>query len=323
MNSRITIKIEKEEYDVTDFIDSHPGGRSILLKFKGLDATGAFKKIGHSNEAIDILSTLKNEPKKQLWAIIKIIMFTLVISTTIFLCAYDGTSYKKQILNSAPQSGENGYGIFKIRGKIGSGYYPWISKDVTIAGFVTSWLGYILHQFGLFYIMYRAQKVRDAGEINWSDDRNKYTTIAFAFNMNMAALKFIQSHVFYDGLAASVPEVAAQCSVIFFLIFAVMLEMPRRGLFFGSVKRLPLFNIAAKAFVRKYHGYFMAFGTIFNFWYHPTEGSLGHYLGFFNQLIFILQSSLLFTRLHRDRNWTFLVETCVLVHSLTTALGCF
>eukprot|EP00835_Amoeboradix_gromovi_P002175 NODE_117_length_18986_cov_0.639540.p6 type:complete len:271 gc:universal NODE_117_length_18986_cov_0.639540:14194-15006(+) len=268
MENRIIVKIESIEYDVTNFLDVHPGGKDKLIKFNGLDATSAFKNVGHTDEALDILRNLSNgKPKTNWYNIFKVILFVSVLTVAIFLSAFDGSSYQNMITNAYPKSGDFGFGIFTIRGTIGSGYYPWISQNVSAAGYVTSILGYLLHQLGLYYIMYRAQKAHSEGNLDWTDGRNKYSTIAFVFNMNMAALKFIQSHVFYDGLASIFPESAAQCSVIFFLLFAVMLEIPRRGLFFGYFKKVPILRVESKSFVRKYHGYFMGFGAIFNFWY--------------------------------------------------------
>lgn len=42
-------------YDVTEFVDEHPGGEEVLLDVAGDDATEAFEDVGHSDEARDIL----------------------------------------------------------------------------------------------------------------------------------------------------------------------------------------------------------------------------------------------------------------------------
>jgi stearoyl-CoA desaturase (delta-9 desaturase) len=48
-------------HDVTNFVDKHPGGRSVVEKFIGLDATRAFngKVYNHSNAARNLLATLR------------------------------------------------------------------------------------------------------------------------------------------------------------------------------------------------------------------------------------------------------------------------
>lgn len=38
-------------YDVTPFMEEHPGGEDILLDSAGRDATREFEDVGHSNEA--------------------------------------------------------------------------------------------------------------------------------------------------------------------------------------------------------------------------------------------------------------------------------
>lgn len=46
-------------YDVTKFIDEHPGGEEVLVDVGGTDATDAFEDIGHSEDARETLATLK------------------------------------------------------------------------------------------------------------------------------------------------------------------------------------------------------------------------------------------------------------------------
>lgn len=87
-------------------------------------------------------------------------------------------------------------------------------------------------------------------------------------------------------------------------------------------------------FVKKYHGYYISFAIINDFWYHPFEATPGygcaqllrnalrvltaidrHMLGLFNDLLLLWQSSALYHRSHRNKYWTLLLETIVLLHS--------
>jgi cytochrome b involved in lipid metabolism len=45
-------------YDVTSYVDEHPGGEEVVVDCAGTDATEAFDDIGHSDDAKDILQGL-------------------------------------------------------------------------------------------------------------------------------------------------------------------------------------------------------------------------------------------------------------------------
>ncbi|KAG6507404.1 hypothetical protein ZIOFF_032747 [Zingiber officinale] len=48
--------IDGKVYDVTPFIDDHPGGDEVLLAVTGMDATNDFEDIGHSSTARDMMA---------------------------------------------------------------------------------------------------------------------------------------------------------------------------------------------------------------------------------------------------------------------------
>ncbi|KAG2073551.1 cytochrome b5 [Suillus decipiens] len=52
------VLIHGEVYDVTKFMDEHPGGDDVILAEAGKDATQAFEDVGHSDEARDLLPPL-------------------------------------------------------------------------------------------------------------------------------------------------------------------------------------------------------------------------------------------------------------------------
>ena len=101
------------------------------------------------------------------------------------------------------------------------------------------------------------------------------------------------------------------------LVMIVMMEHPRRGMFFGKKAPLPQ---RAVQFVRKYHGYIFTWGIIYTYWYHPMEATPGHLLGFLYTFLLLLQGSLFFTRVHLNKYWGFALETLVLIHGTIVAI---
>jgi len=48
--------IHNQVYDVTRFLEEHPGGEEVLLEQAGGDSTEAFEDVGHSTDARDLLA---------------------------------------------------------------------------------------------------------------------------------------------------------------------------------------------------------------------------------------------------------------------------
>ncbi|KAL4313578.1 hypothetical protein GQ457_01G054810 [Hibiscus cannabinus] len=47
--------ISGKVYDVTQFLEDHPGGDEVLLASSGKDATGDFEDVGHSDDARNMM----------------------------------------------------------------------------------------------------------------------------------------------------------------------------------------------------------------------------------------------------------------------------
>lgn len=54
VSTGVWVVVEGRIYDVTQFVDEHPGGEEVLLDNAGKDATSAFTDVGHSNNAIQL-----------------------------------------------------------------------------------------------------------------------------------------------------------------------------------------------------------------------------------------------------------------------------
>jgi len=55
----VWILIHHNIYDVSKFLDEHPGGEEVLLQHAGCDATEDFEDIGHSSDARDLMKKYK------------------------------------------------------------------------------------------------------------------------------------------------------------------------------------------------------------------------------------------------------------------------
>ncbi|RUP45480.1 hypothetical protein BC936DRAFT_148116 [Jimgerdemannia flammicorona] len=255
-----------------------------------------------------------------LWYILSSGLAALILVITAL-----STSRWSDFSNQHPASGEMGFGHFLIKGtrEDVKFFYPWRLQTTTDAARATAWAGYVVHQVGQWTVLYLAQRAKAAGEMKpgWSDNMRKYNWWMFRLNAVMIVYKFLQSRIFYDGLAVDVPEGTALGSVATFLVVILIIEIPRRGIFFGRFKSLPLSGFKEMiAFTRKYHGYMISFGLVYDFHYHPCEGSVGHFGGFWYQFMLFWQSSLFYNNAHRNRNWTLLLETWVWLHGTLTAV---
>ncbi|MGV2435012.1 MAG UNVERIFIED_CONTAM: hypothetical protein LVT10_09145 [Anaerolineae bacterium] len=106
----------------------------------------------------------------------------------------------------------------------------------------------------------------------YTDGLHRVNQIALAATAFFVFLHLVQTHIWYDGLAQDVSIFSSQWSVIIMLIWIIIMENQRRGVFFGQ--KLP-FPKRVMRFARKYHGYYFAWAVIYTFWYHPMETTGG------------------------------------------------
>jgi hypothetical protein len=195
----------------------------------------------------------------------------------------------------------------------GPAWYYWKLPEPTFWSRATAWGFYLLHQFSIWGLIYYAQRNRP----RYTTGLHKFNIMALAASAFFISLHFVQTHIWYDGLAQDVSIFTSQGSVIVLLVWVLLMENNRRGLIFG--KKLPLKQEIIR-FARRYHGYFFAWATIYTFWYHPMEPTSGHLIGFFYMFLLLLQGSLFFTRIHTNRWWTFFQEAIVLAHGALVAV---
>jgi hypothetical protein len=203
---------------------------------------------------------------------------------------------------------------FPIVGQTGIAfYYPWQLREPNAIARLTAWAGYVIHNIIAWAIIYFAQREKPwfRNQLRW------FNWAMIATHMTFVILHILQTQLYYDGLAQDVPEVTAQGSVAVMLMIIILFETPRRGLIFGKKFK---FKEGFIQIARKYHGYFFAWATIYTFWYHPTEGTWGHLIGFLYMFMLFVQSALIFNRAHINKWWTFLLEVFVVLHGTIVAI---
>lgn len=195
----------------------------------------------------------------------------------------------------------------------GANWYFWRLPEPTFWTRATAWGFYLAHQISMWVLIYIGQRQK----LKYSNSLHKLNIVALGVNALFILLHFIQTQIWYDGLAQDVSIWSSQISVIILLVWILLMETPRRGLFFG--KKIN-FGKEVIQFARKYHGYYFAWATIYTFWYHPMASTSGHLIGFFYMFLLMLQGSLFFTRAHTNRYWTTALEFTVLVHGALVAV---
>uniref|UniRef100_A0A3B4YGB0 Cytochrome b5 type B n=1 Tax=Seriola lalandi dorsalis TaxID=1841481 RepID=A0A3B4YGB0_SERLL len=55
MSNDTWLIVHDKVYDITSFLEEHPGGEEVLLEQAGADATESFEDVGHSTDAREML----------------------------------------------------------------------------------------------------------------------------------------------------------------------------------------------------------------------------------------------------------------------------
>lgn len=195
----------------------------------------------------------------------------------------------------------------------GASWYYWKLPQATIWTRLTSWGFYALHQVSFWSLIYIAQtRVK-----KYTSGIHPINLMALGMNAFFILLHFVQTQLWYDGIAQDVSIWSSQASVVLLLVAVLLMENKTRGLFFE--KKIP-FNKRITAFARKYHGYLFAWATVYTFWYHPMENTMGHLVGFLYMFLLLLQGSLFFTRVHLNKWWKLTQEVTVGLHGTLVAI---
>ncbi|KAI2806841.1 Cytochrome b5 [Blomia tropicalis] len=84
------IVIHDSVYDVTPFLDEHPGGEEVLIEQAGGDATESFEDVGHSTDAREMMEKYKIgelcEEDKQKTKKVEVRLVSIFIPITFLYC---------------------------------------------------------------------------------------------------------------------------------------------------------------------------------------------------------------------------------------------
>ena len=196
----------------------------------------------------------------------------------------------------------------------GYAWYYWRLPEPNFWTRLSAWGGYFLHQAFTFWTIWYAQSrgLKYTRGLHWIN------RVALLGNAGFIGLHFVQTHLFYDGLAQDISIFMSQGSVIVLLIWVLLMENNRRGLVWG--KKAPISQETVQ-WARKWHGYVFSWAAVLTFWYHPMVSTPGHLIGFVYMFFLLLQGSLFFTRAHVNKWWTVSLEGLVLVHGTLVAVG--
>ncbi len=195
----------------------------------------------------------------------------------------------------------------------------------------TAWLLYSGHQLTVWWTIFVAQReyhthggfitdgVNSASGPKFTVGIRWINKLALGANGFFWVMHLVHTHALgYDALASTAHEMSSQGSVILMLIIILMMEGPKRGLFFGRASFC--WNIEAVAVAKRYHGYVFSWAVIYTFWYHPMEGYFGHLFGFFHVWLIMLQGSLMYTTAHLNRYWRMVCEAWVFIHGMVISM---
>ncbi len=194
----------------------------------------------------------------------------------------------------------------------GVAWYYWRLPEPTFWSRFTAWGFYIAHQVVNWILIYYAQ----SRGLKYSNRLHGVNIVALAVNAGFIVLHFVQTHIWYDGLAQDVSIFSSQGSVILLLVWVLLMDTPRRGLVWGW--KAP-FSKDVIGFARKYHGFVFSWAVIYTFWYHPMVSTPGHLVGFAYTFLMLVQGSLFLTRVHVNKWWMFVQESVVLAHGALVA----
>jgi hypothetical protein len=177
------------------------------------------------------------------------------------------------------------------------------------------WVCYGSHQLSVLMCVFAAQKKRDsiAQEEKYVGHLRPVNVWLFVVNACFLVMQALNSHFYFDGLAAEMSFSSAQIGLLLLVCVILVLQLEHRGLVLGRKIR---FLDGATYLLRRYHGYVLAYLAVQQLWFHPWVATSAHAVGLAHSLLLLAQSSLIHTKMHLNPYWCLLLEAFILLHAL-------
>lgn len=197
--------------------------------------------------------------------------------------------------------------------------YYWKLNARDALTMIITWTFYGAHQVSVWLVIIWAHKNYHEKKL----DEKKllaYTGMMTLILIGFTLLHLLQTHLWYDGLAQDVPILTSQGSVIIMLSILLVMQNPKRGLFFGMKEKKLMRPEVAKTFMKS-HQLIFSWALVYTFWFHPMDSSPALLSGFFFMGLLFIQMVLAYTRMHMNKWWVLLVESYVAVHATIVAIA--
>ncbi|MHA1884913.1 MAG: hypothetical protein ACW96S_07675 [Promethearchaeota archaeon] len=184
---------------------------------------------------------------------------------------------------------------------------------------VITWTFYATHQLSVWIVIIWAHKNYHGKKL---DEKKllKYTVMMAVILVTFTLLHLLQTHIWYDGLAQDVAIITSQGSVIIMLSILLVMQNPKRGIFFGKKEKRLMRPEVAGTFMKS-HQLIFSWALVYTFWFHPMDSSPALLSGFFFMGLLFIQMTLAYTRMHLNKWWVLLVESYVVIHATIVAIA--
>ena len=197
--------------------------------------------------------------------------------------------------------------------------YYWTLNVRNSLTMIITWTFYGAHQLSVWIIIYWAH-------INYRKktlDKNKvikYISLMTIVMVGFSLLHLLQTQIWYDGLAQDVPIWTSQGSVIVMLSLLIVMQNPKRGIFFGKKENKLMRPEVGKVFMTN-HQVIFSWALVYTFWFHPMDSSPALLSGFLYMGLLFTQITLAYTRIHLNKWWILVLESYVAVHGTIVAIA--